>query len=162
MNSTVKTVVFWLVIVLSGVLLWQVVKGANSGAKEREINFSEFLSQVDQGNVSEVTIVGQEVRGKFKNDKAGFHTTVMAGYTDMIKELRDKGVNITVKDAQGGGWPTWLLNLGALHLAGRAVVHHDPPDADRRQQGAVVRQEPRPPALHAAEEGDVQGRRRRG
>ena len=106
MNSTVKTVVFWLVIVLSGVLLWQVVKGANSGAKDRDINFSEFLSEVDQGNVSEVTIIGQEVRGKFKNDKAGFHTTVMAGYTDMIKELRDKGVNITVKDAQAGGWPT--------------------------------------------------------
>ncbi|MGA2904284.1 MAG: ATP-dependent metallopeptidase FtsH/Yme1/Tma family protein [Candidatus Korobacteraceae bacterium] len=110
MNSTVKTVVFWLVIVLSGVLLWQVVKGANSGAKEREITFSEFLSQVDQGNVSEVTIIGQEVRGKFKNDKAGFHTTIMAGYTDMVKELRDKGVNMAVKDA-AGGWPSWLLNL---------------------------------------------------
>jgi len=117
-NSTVKTVVFWLVIVLSGVLLWQVVKGANSGAKERDITFSEFLSQVDQGNVSEVTIIGQEVRGKFKNDKASFHTIIMAGYTDMIKELRDKGVNITVKDAQGGGWPTWLLNLAPFILLG--------------------------------------------
>ena len=118
MNSTVKTIVFWLVIVFSGVLLWQVVKGANSGAKEREITFSEFLSQVDQGNISEVTIVGQEVRGKFKNDKATFHSTIMAGYTDMIKELRDKGVNITVKDAQGGGWPTWLLNLAPFVLLG--------------------------------------------
>ena len=43
MNSTVKTVVFWLVIVLSGVLLWQVVKGANSGAKEREINYLSLI-----------------------------------------------------------------------------------------------------------------------
>ena len=118
MNSTVKTVVFWLVIVLSGVLLWQVVKNGNSGAKEREINFSQFLSEVDQGNVSEVTIIGPEVRGKFKNDKAGFHTTVPPNYTDMIKELRDKGVNITVKDAQGGGWPSWLLNLAPFILLG--------------------------------------------
>jgi len=117
-NSTVKTVVFWLVIVLSGVLLWQVVKGANSGAKERDITFSEFLSQVDQGNVSEVTIVGPEVRGKFKNDKASFHTTVVEGYPDMIKEMRDKGVNITVKNSQGGGWPTWLLNLAPFVLLG--------------------------------------------
>ena len=91
MNSTVKTVVFWLVIVLSGVLLWQVVKAGNSGAKEREINFSEFLSDVDQGNVSEVTITGQEVRGKFKNDKAGFHTTVPANYPDMYKILQRQG-----------------------------------------------------------------------
>ncbi|HUI84546.1 MAG TPA: ATP-dependent zinc metalloprotease FtsH [Candidatus Binatia bacterium] len=118
MNSTVKTVVFWLVIVLSGVLLWQVVKGANSGPKERDITFSEFLSQVDQGNVTEVTMIGQEVRGKYKNDKAGFHTTAPASYPDMIKELRDKGVNITVKDAQGGGWPTWLLNLAPFILLG--------------------------------------------
>jgi cell division protease FtsH len=117
-NSTVKTVVFWLVIVLSGVLLWQVVKGANSGAKERDITFSEFLSQVDAGNVSEVTIIGQEVRGKFKNDKASFHTTIMAGYTDMVKELRDKNVNMTVKDAQAGGWPSWLLNLAPFVLLG--------------------------------------------
>ena len=49
-------------------------RGANSGAKERDITFSEFLSNVDQGNVSEVTMIGQEVRGKFKNDKASFHT----------------------------------------------------------------------------------------
>ncbi|HKD86552.1 MAG TPA: ATP-dependent zinc metalloprotease FtsH [Terriglobales bacterium] len=118
MNSTVKTVVFWLVIVLSGVLLWQVVKGANSGAKEHDFTFSEFLSNVDQGNVTEVTITGQEVHGKLKSDKAGFRTTVPASYPDMIKELRDKGVNINVKDAQGGGWPTWLLNLAPFILLG--------------------------------------------
>jgi len=117
-NSTVKTVVFWLVIVLSGVLLWQVVKAGSSGAKERPINFSEFLSNVDQGNVSEVTMIGQEVSGKFKSDKSGFHVTVPAGYPDMIKELREKGVTMTVKDAAGGGWPTWLLNLAPFVLLG--------------------------------------------
>ena len=73
---------------------------------------------MDQGNVSEVTITGQEVRGKLKNDKAGFHTTIPASYPDMIKELRDKGVNITVKDAQAGGWPSWLLNLAPFVLLG--------------------------------------------
>jgi len=117
-NSTVKTVVFWLVIVLSGVLLWQVVKGANSGTKDRDLTFSEFLSQVDQGNVNDVTIIGQEVHGKFKNDKTSFHTIAPISYPEMIKELRDKGVNITVKDAQGGGWPTWLLNLAPFVLLG--------------------------------------------
>jgi cell division protease FtsH len=117
-NSTVKTVVFWLVIILSGVLLWQVVKAGGSGAKDREINFSEFMSQVDQGNVAEVTVAGTEVRGKFRNDKVGFHTTVPPSYPDMYKTLREKGVNITVKDVQSGSWPTWLLNLAPLILLG--------------------------------------------
>jgi cell division protease FtsH len=109
-NSTVKTVVFWLVIVLAGVLLWQVVKGANSGAKEREINYSEFMSQVDQNNVSEVTVLGTDVHGKFKSDKATFHVIVPPNYSEMYKPMRDHGVNITVKDAAGGSY-TWLINL---------------------------------------------------
>jgi cell division protease FtsH len=117
-NSTVKTVVFWLVIVLSLVLLWQVVKQGGTGSKDKEVNFSEFMSQVDQGNVADVTIIGMEVRGKYKNDKSSFHTTVPANYPEMIKTLRDKGVNITVKDVQSGSWPTWLLNLAPLILLG--------------------------------------------
>ena len=116
MNANVKQAVFWLVIVLSGVLLWQVVNAGNSGVKEREINFSQFMNDVDQAKVKDVTITGPDVRGQYANEKAAFHTTVPANYPDMIKILRDKGVNITVKDASGGGWPTWLLNLAPIVL----------------------------------------------
>jgi cell division protease FtsH len=115
-NANVKQAVFWLVIVLSGVLLWQVVNAGNSGVKEREINFSQFMNDVDQAKVKDVTITGPDVRGQYANEKAAFHTTVPANYPDMIKILRDKGVNITVKDASGGGWPTWLLNLAPIVL----------------------------------------------
>jgi len=115
-NSTVKTVVFWLVIVLAGVLLWQVVKGANSGAKEREINYSEFMSLVDQSNVSEVTVLGSDVHGKLK-DKTSFHVVVPPNYSEMYKPMRDHGVNITVKDANGGSY-TWLINLLPFVLLG--------------------------------------------
>ena len=57
-NSTVKTVVFWLVIVLSAFLLWQVMKAGNAGQKDKPVSFSQFLTDVDQGNVKEVTING--------------------------------------------------------------------------------------------------------
>ena len=119
MNSTVKTVVFWLVIVLAGVLLWQVVKGAGTTAKEREINYSEFMSQVDQNNVNDVTVVGSDVHGKLKADKTStaFHVTVPPNYSEMYKPMRDHGVNITVKDSQGGSY-TWLINLLPFVLLG--------------------------------------------
>ncbi len=116
MNSTVKTVVFWLVIVLSAFLLWQVVKQSSSGPKEKDINFSEFLTDVDQGNVKEVTITGMEVQGKFQNDASTFHTTAPANYPDMIKMLRDKGVVMKFRDMNSGSWPSWLLNLAPLVL----------------------------------------------
>jgi cell division protease FtsH len=120
-NSTAKTVLFWAVIVVSAVLLWQVVRTGSSAQKDKEVNLSQFLSDVDQGKVREVTINGQEVRGKYAADNSAFHTTVPVTYPDMYKTLRDKGVSINVKDITNGSWPlqilgTWapLILLGAL------------------------------------------------
>jgi cell division protease FtsH len=112
-NSTVKTVVFWLVILVSAFLLWQVVKTGSAGQKPQDINFSKFMTDVDQGNVKEVTISGMEVHGKYQNDNAGFHTTVPSNYPDMIKTLRDKGVNINIHDTSSGSWTIQLLGTWA-------------------------------------------------
>jgi len=114
-NSTVKTVVFWLVIVLSAFLLWQVVKNSSGGQKDTERNWTQFMSDVNQGNVQEVTINGQEVRGKYRDGK-GFHTNVPVNFPDMYKTLQDKGVQVTVRDISGGGWPSWLFNLAPIIL----------------------------------------------
>ena len=115
MNQTVKTIAFWSVILLSGVLLWQVVKAGGAGSKEMTIAFSKFMQDVDHGDVSEVTLAGTEVHGRYKN-ATGFQTTVPANYSDMITHLRDKGVGIVVKDNSGNGWSTYLLNLSPLIL----------------------------------------------
>ena len=115
MNSTVKTVVFWLVIGISALLLWQVIQQGRNGQKDAEINFSQFLSDVNQGNVREVTVDGMQVRGK-KRDGSAFHTTPPSNYPDMIKTLGDKGVLMTFRDVNSGSWPTWLLNLAPLVL----------------------------------------------
>jgi cell division protease FtsH len=117
-NSTVKTVAFWLLIVLSGVLLWKVVQTGGAGAKDQEITFSAFMNSVDKGDISDVQISGSEVRGKFRSGNGGFHTTSPANYPDMIKALRDKGVNISVRDTSGNSWPMYLLNLSPLILFG--------------------------------------------
>jgi cell division protease FtsH len=112
-NSTVKTVVFWVVILLSAVLLFEVVRAGSAGQKDKEINFSQFMTDIDQGNVREVTVTGMEVRGKYRNDNSAFHTTVPANYPDMIKTLRDKGVTINIRDISNGSWPLQLLGTWA-------------------------------------------------
>jgi ATP-dependent Zn protease len=54
MNTTIKTVAFWLV---SATLLWRVVKSSKSTTPSApEISYSQFLSQVDDGNVATVRI----------------------------------------------------------------------------------------------------------
>jgi len=115
-NSTVKTVLFWAVIIVSAFLLWQVVRTGSNSQKDKEVNFSQFMSDVDQGIVREVTVIGVEVRGKYKSDNSAFHTTVPPNFPDMYKTLRDKGVSINVKDISNGTWPSWILNLAPLVL----------------------------------------------
>jgi cell division protease FtsH len=101
-------------IVVAAFLLWQVVKISTGGPKEAEVNFSEFLARVDQGNVKEVEITAMEVHGKYA-DGSAFHTTVPANYPDMYKLLQSKNVNIKIRDINSGNW-AWLLNLAPIAL----------------------------------------------
>jgi cell division protease FtsH len=119
-NSTVKTVAFWLVIGLSALLLWEVIQQGRGGQKDKEINFSQFMGDVDQGKVHEVLIDGMQLHGKYA-DGSPFHTTVPQNDSAMVKDLSDKKVLITFRDANSGSWPlqllgTWapLILLGAL------------------------------------------------
>jgi cell division protease FtsH len=119
-NSTVKTVAFWLVIGLSALLLWEVIQQGRGGQKDKEVNFSQFMGDVDQGKVHDVLVDGMQLHGKYV-DGSAFHTTVPANYPEMIKALHDKGVSMTFRDANSGSWPlqllgTWapLILLGAL------------------------------------------------
>ncbi|HEX6805121.1 MAG TPA: ATP-dependent zinc metalloprotease FtsH [Terriglobales bacterium] len=114
MNSTVKTIIFWVVILFSAVVLWQVVKTANSGQKVQELSSSQFLAYIDQGNIKEVTINGMEASGKETNGTS-FHTIVPSNYPDLYKELREKGVDFNVKDVSSSSWG-WLVNLAPLAL----------------------------------------------
>jgi cell division protease FtsH len=121
-NSTVKTALFWLLIVVSAFLLWEVVKGARDGQKDKEVNVTQFMSDVDAGNIAELTVNGMEVRGKYKNGSA-FHSTVPTNYftPEMLNTLRGKGINTNFRDINSGSLPlqllgTWapLILLGAL------------------------------------------------
>ena len=122
MNSTVKTVLFWLLIGVSALLLWEVVKGARDGQKDKEVNATQFMSDAEQNNVRELTVNGMEVRGKYR-DGSAFHTTLTMNYftPEVLKDLHAKGVNVNFRDVNSGSLPlqllgTWapLILLGAL------------------------------------------------
>jgi cell division protease FtsH len=117
MNSVVRTVAFWFAILLCAFLFWQAVKTVGNAQKEKEITLSEFMSDVDQGNVHDVTFVGQEAKGKLKNGTA-FHTVVPPNYPDVYKKLREKGVTLIIKDISNDPWPTWIATAAPLFLLG--------------------------------------------
>jgi cell division protease FtsH len=121
-NSTVKTVLFWLLIVVSAALLWEVVKGARDSQKDKEINVTQFMSDVDSGNVRELTVSGMEVNGKYR-DGSAFHTTAPANYftPEMLKTLQTKGINIKFRDINGGNW-AWLIQVVPIVLIGAVWI----------------------------------------
>ena len=117
MNSTVKTIIFWVVIAFSAVVLWVFVKQAQSGQKVQEMNITQFMTDVDQGAIKEINVNGAEVKGK-KTDNSAFHLIAPSAtyFTpEMIKTLRDKGVQATFQDVSSGSWG-WIIQLLPLGL----------------------------------------------
>jgi cell division protease FtsH len=121
-NSTVKTILFWLLIAVSAVLLWEVVKNARDSQKEAELNVTQFMTDVDAGNIHEMTVNGMEVRGK-RRDGSAFHSTVPTNYftPEMLKSLKDKNVVVNFRDINGGNWG-WLIQVVPLVLIGAVWI----------------------------------------
>jgi cell division protease FtsH len=116
-NQVIKTIAFWLLIVLSGVLLWKVVQTGGSGGKVPEIAFSDFMQSVDRGDVADVTVSGTDVYGKYRT-ASGFRTTIPANYPAIFDHLRDHNVTIVVNETGTNSWPNYLLNMSPLILFG--------------------------------------------
>jgi cell division protease FtsH len=112
---------FWLFIILLGVLLWTLVSKSGQSAREEEPSYSEFVAQVDRGNVKEVTLylspTSYEVEGEWREPSKKFRTTIFKeSAPDLTKVLRDKNVLINVKEVNRADWVSFLLNAAPLLL----------------------------------------------
>jgi cell division protease FtsH len=112
---------FWLFIILLVVLLWSLVSKSGQSAREEEPSYSEFMAQVDRGNVKEVTMylspTSYEIEGEWREPSKKFRTTIFKeSAPDLAKTLRDKNVLINVKEVNRADWVTFLLNAAPLFL----------------------------------------------
>ncbi|MGZ5554428.1 MAG: ATP-dependent zinc metalloprotease FtsH [Candidatus Aminicenantales bacterium] len=90
-----RSLLFWISAGIIIILAWSLLQ--SPAMAKKEVTFSQFMTEVEQGKVEEVAIQENGVRGKF-TDGQTFKTILPAGYTDLIKILRDNKVNIVVKD----------------------------------------------------------------
>ncbi|NDJ11055.1 MAG: ATP-dependent zinc metalloprotease FtsH [Acidobacteriia bacterium] len=115
MNSNVKTVIFWVILVSVAVLLWVVVK-RDHGKVDRPLNFSEFLAEVDAGNIKNVNINVNEVKGEFMNGRDAFHTVVPNNYPKLFDLLSEKKVAMTFLDPASVGWVSLIVQYSPFIL----------------------------------------------
>jgi len=113
-NSTVKQIIFWVFIFACLVVLWRVFQTGTGSGKDHEISFSEFLQDAQQGDITEVTITGNDARGSLRTDKEAFHTVIPANYPHLYDVLDQNKVKVTIKDNQGSAWWSILINVAPL------------------------------------------------
>ncbi|HEY1984541.1 MAG TPA: ATP-dependent zinc metalloprotease FtsH [Terracidiphilus sp.] len=119
MNSTVKTIMFWVFILICLMLLWGVVSRSANMGKDAEIPYSDLLDKIEAGQVQDVAIQGTELHGHLKaNPKDQFHTQISTNTEGLAKDLRAAKVNFVYKEPQSNLLLPILFNVGPFVLIG--------------------------------------------
>jgi cell division protease FtsH len=112
-NSTLKSLLFWMVLVVVAVMVWNF--STRFQAREQAMSFSTFMTQVEAGQVASVTITGNEITGVLKSNET-FQTHAPAQYEGLANELRAKGVLISAKEPTTSPWTTLLYSWAPILL----------------------------------------------
>ncbi|TAN64056.1 cell division protein FtsH, partial [bacterium] len=84
MNQLYKNIAMWLIIIATVVLMFNLISYNKQPVAEK-LSFSDFIQDVDTGKITEVTIQGSDIFGKFKDGKQ--FRTFSPSYPDLIAKL---------------------------------------------------------------------------
>ena len=118
MNSSVKTIMFWVFILICLLMLWAVVNKSATMGKDTEIPYSDLFDKVSNQQVQDATIQGNELRGHLKGSKDQFHTTLPSNYDELDKAMRLNHVTFGIKEPQNNILLPLLFNVGPFVLLG--------------------------------------------
>jgi cell division protease FtsH len=117
LNSTLKTLLFWIVLIGVGIMIWSFSAGWQR--QPASISFTDFLQEVKEGQVHSVVITGNQITGK-RNGMAGnaaeFRTYAPAQYERLANLLDEKGVKIEAREATTSPWANVLYSWAPILL----------------------------------------------
>ncbi len=114
MNSRVKNLLFWVVVGLFMILLFNLFS-VPTHAPEEDVIFSDFMAKIEKGDVEKAIIKGNHISSVLK-DKTRIRT-FSPDYPDLVKVLREKDVQIEVKPPEESPWYiTFLVTWGPFIL----------------------------------------------
>ncbi len=109
-NKNWKNTVWYFLVGL--MLLSIVTTYFNEPVGPSQVNFSDFIQELTQGNIQEVTIRPSESIIIGQTASGTYFKTYYVNYPELMKELRDHGVSIKVNPADSG-W-VWGVFLQAF------------------------------------------------
>src|SRR5438067_9934076 len=101
MNSRAKNLIFWVVVGLFMILLFNLFSIPGQSPDE-DIKFSDFISKVERGEISEVTIRGNNINGILKDGRS--FKTYAVEYPDLVDTLRKSNVTIVAQPPEDNPW----------------------------------------------------------
>ena len=109
MNNT-RNLIVWVVVGLLLVSLFNFFQESPTSSNAREINFSQFVAEVEAGNVEEVVISGDSITGKLA-DGQRFSSYAPPNDPTLINRLTERGVSITAKPDTSNAPTIWGILL---------------------------------------------------
>src|SRR5208282_947220 len=97
MNSNFRNLAIWIIIALLLVALFNLVQNNPKGSRASSIDYSQFLTEVDNGSVRSATLTGSEITGTLASGAS--YRTYMPNDPQLIERLHKKGVRFDVKPA---------------------------------------------------------------
>ncbi|MEE9300333.1 MAG: ATP-dependent zinc metalloprotease FtsH [Alphaproteobacteria bacterium] len=104
-----KNLALWIIIGLLLIALFNLFQGPGDQVKETELAFSSFVEKVDNGEIQEVTIRGNEISGRFA-DGSTFNTYA-PNEAGLIERLEKAKVLINARPSDDGSPSLWGLLL---------------------------------------------------
>src|SRR6202035_1108520 len=92
-NNFGKNLALWIVIGLLLVALFNLFQTSSNRGPQSTLAFSDFATDVNRGQVTDVTIQGSNITGHFTDGRA--FTTYSPNDPELVNRLMDKGVKIT-------------------------------------------------------------------
>src|SRR5678809_261515 len=118
MNSRTKNILFWVVVGLFMIVLFNLLSVPRHELEE-EVIFSEFMTKLDKGELERVIIESSHISAIMK-DKTRIRTYSVED-PELVQLLRDKGVQIEAKPPEESPWyirflVTWVPSVLFLGL----------------------------------------------
>jgi cell division protease FtsH len=107
-----KNLALILLFVVVSVLIFNLFNPVNPTAVQ--IPFSDVMDKIQNGEVNDVTIKGNEMFGNYKTGKS--FKTNLPEYPDLVKDLRARGVKINAEPVKESAWYNFLVVWAPLIL----------------------------------------------
>jgi len=98
MKNFSKNIILWIVIGLLLIALFNLFQNSSSTNSYSEISFSDFLIAADNGNISEVKIVGNNISGFFDDGRS--FSTYSPDYPELVNKLNQSGIKIVAEPSE--------------------------------------------------------------